>query len=291
MFLRPCPHALPPQGRACPGPQRGRFTSCTHRCPVPAQPGPSSAPGIGPRPRSRDAARGLAQAPTQARPPRSVPAQPPARSRPGPAAAPGPDAPVPPRRPGPDPGPAALPAGKCSPALAARRRTGRDRTTSPSIPHAELQLPSCPAQSAGRTTTPSSLCECPCPCPRSPGGPGTGEFGTPRVGLGPRCAGRDRSERAPAVRNGGSGQLEITGGEDSGTPRLGFTGGSRGSESSPPASLFFPTARLPSCRECPRAPLKPRSPPLPRDVPALDTAVQVPPLPRPDTAKDPELLE
>lgn len=111
MLLHPCPHSLPPQGQACPRPQRGQFTSSTHRCPVPGSnlhPGPSRGPvphpgsGRGPAPVTQPGA--WPRLPPGSGPPirpgpapGSVPARPRRRARP--------DAPVPPRstRPGPWP--------------------------------------------------------------------------------------------------------------------------------------------------------------------------------------------
>lgn len=131
-LLLPCPQALPPQGPACPQPQRWQFTSRTHRCPAPGStlhPGPSRGPvphpgsGRGPAPVAQPGA--WPRLPPRSSPsispgpaPGSVPARPHRRAWP--------DAPVSPRRPGPDPGPTALPFGKCSPALAMRRRACRD---------------------------------------------------------------------------------------------------------------------------------------------------------------------
>lgn len=307
--LGPCPqggalsHCPGPQGRdaplplsprsAAPGPslppapagavhlQHPQVPGTRLDIPGPAEPG--AAPGIGPSPNTRDAARGLTQASPRVRPPvcpGAAPASIPVQPR-------RPDAPVPPRRPGPDPVPTALLAGKCSSTLAVRRGARRDRTTPPSIPHAELQLPSRPVSSAGRTTTPSSPCERPCPRAMGSAGSRYREFGTAR-----RAAAAALCGAGPAGPGPGSSECRLGAGWDEPRwkqrdPRAGFSGDSRGSDSSPPASLCSsphpcsPHQGIPSRR---LIPLSPPSACLTSPAPpALESphSVQIPPLPPP----------
>lgn len=140
---------------------------------------------------------------------------------------------------------------------------------------------------------PAAFASASVPCPGVPRGPGTGGFGRLRAGAGAALCGTGPAGAGLGARSGGSGEAVITRIEGSGTPWLGFSGDSCGSDSSPPALLCSsPQLCFPHSGNV-HPDISSPSAPLPRDVspPTRPQRSGSHLSPRPGPAKDSELLD